>query len=549
MYTPKFLSFIKEDTSRNAFSGFLVFLLALPLCMGIAVASGFPPAAGIMTGIFGGIITTFISNSQLTIKGPAAGLIVIVLGCMLDFGFTGGQNLTADFNAYKMTLAVGVAAGFMQIVLGKLRSGLVGEIVPAAAVHGLLAAIGVIIILKQFPVTLGLASKGSPLTTVTELKGLILRANPEILLTSVLTLLTLIIWPRINLSKISKIPAPIVAIGLGIALSFFFDFTHPHQYRMMGREFSLTENMVVNVPHSFLGSFQFPNFLALSSIAGWKWVAMFTLIGTLESVLSAKAVDLIDPKGRKTDLNREVTAIGFANMLVSALGGLPMISEIIRSKANIDSGATVKTSNFFHGIFLLIALIALGPVLHHIPLACLAAMLVYTGFRLAHPKEFFHMYRIGTDEFAVFLVTIAGTLATDLLVGLGLGIATQFLLSFKNGLRFRDFKRGQISIEENKITNSVEITPEISLVFAHWLKLKNKMDAVLVEKKNIVVNFQRTNHIDHTIMAKLSEYGRELQNQELEMAIVGLQDHHSLANHPLSARVLRTGCDVRTTSL
>ncbi len=546
MSTRQLFGFLRENTAQNAFSGFLVFLLALPLCMGIAVASGFPPAAGLVTGILGGLITTFISNSQLTIKGPAAGLIVIVLGCMIDFGFTAGQNVTADFNAYKMTLAVGVAAGLLQMILGRLRSGLVGEIVPTSAVHGLLAAIGVIIILKQFPVTLGLAAKGSPLSSITNFKTLILQANPEILVTSVLTLFTLIIWPRTKLSKITKIPGPILAITMGIILSFIFDFTHPHQYQMLGREFSVTDNMVVNVPHSFFGSFQSPNFKALSTALGLKWVVMFTLIGTLESVLSAKAIDLIDPKQRKTDLNREVTAIGFANMIASLIGGLPMISEIIRSKANIDAGATVKSSNFFHGVFLLVALLAFGPLLHYVPLACLAAMLIYTGFRLAHPKEFFHIYKIGTGEFAVFVVTIVGTLATDLLVGLGLGIATQFLLSFKNGLRLKDFKTGQMLVEESSIENSIEITPESSLIFTHWLKLKSQLDRGIVKKKNIIINLHKTAHVDHTIMAKLSEYGRELQNHQLEMVLVGLEAHKCLANHPLSARVLRTKIYVPT---
>lgn len=324
----------------DALSGFLVFLIALPLCLAISLACGYPAIAGVFTAIIGGILTPWISNSELTIKGPAAGLIVIALGTVNEFAEIYGPE-----RAYRLALGVGVAAGVVQILFALLRTGIFGEFFPTSAVHGMLAAIGVIIISKQIPICLGLPNVGSPLELLAEIPNEFVHMNPEIALIGGLSLAVLFLLPLINNRYVQMVPAQMVVLLAAVPLGLFFDLDHTHTYSLAGHKFELGPKLLVNVPDNLLGAITVPDFYGLTTGIGWKWVTMFALIGTLESMLSAKAVDMLDPQRRKTSLDRDNLAVGIGNALAASIGGLPMISKIVRSKANIDNGARTRFAN------------------------------------------------------------------------------------------------------------------------------------------------------------------------------------------------------------
>ena len=333
--------------AADLLSGFLVFLIALPLCLGISLASGYPAIAGVYTAIAGGILTTFISNSPLTIKGPAAGLIVIAVGAITEFGAAVEQMDPGDgFNPYRLALAVGVVAGAIQILFGLLRLGdIIGDFFPTAAVHGMLASIGVIIALKQIHIALGVQNvTGGPFTQLAAIPNTILHGiNPAIALIGGLSLLILFGMPLIKNRFVRRIPAPMIVLLVALPLGLYFDLHHQHEYTFASHAYQLGHKNEVDLPRTWWRASPIRIFAALTdsrvALIGWKFVLMFALVGSLESLLSAKAVDLLDPWRRKTSLNRDLTAIGVANTAAAFVGGLPMISEIVRSRANIDNGA------------------------------------------------------------------------------------------------------------------------------------------------------------------------------------------------------------------
>jgi len=526
----------KKYFGRDVVAGFLVFLIALPLCLGISLACGFPAIAGVFTAIIGSILTTFLSNSELTIKGPAAGLIVVVVGAVTDFGFTAGQNPAADMQAYRMVLAIGVAAGVVQIAFGLVRAGVLGDFFPTSAVHGMLAAIGVIIMLKQLPIAMGESAQGEPLEILRELPNMVLNANPEITLIGAASLLILFGMPLLKNKRLRRIPAPLVVLLVAVPLGIYFDLSHEHTYSMFGHTYSLGEKFLVNVPGNMFRAITFPDFTALQTVTGWKWVLMFSLIGSLESLLSTKAIDMLDPWKRKTNLNRDLMAVGFANTVASSLGGLPMISEIVRSKANIDNGARTRFADLWHGLFLL-GFVALLPMLiHRIPLAALAAMLVYTGFRLASPKEFLNVYRIGREQLVIFVVTVVAVLATDLLIGIAIGIGVKFLIHVYNGVPLHSLFKPFLEIE-TRDDNSVVISARESAIFTNWIPFKRRIEQLgLVQRNNVVVDLSGTKFIDHSVMERLHELEVDFEQAGLLLEIEGLDSHQQFSAHPRAAR-------------
>lgn len=525
-------------------SGFLVFLIALPLCLGISLASGFPPIAGIFTAIIGAVVTTCISNSELTIKGPAAGMIVIVIGCVEAFGgngMIGGWDAT-DIAAYRATLAVGVVAAVLQIFFGLFRAGIVGEFFPTSSVHGMLAAIGVIIIIKQFPVALGvLGAKGEPLEMLREFPRYLSEANPAIAAIGLVSLSIMFAWPwvRRRVHVLKPVPAPLVVLLMAVPMGMAFDLLHKHSYHLQNHEYQLGEQYLVSMPDRMFGMFNeftLPNFGALSHLVAWKWVLMFFAVGSLESLLSAKAVDLLDPWKRKTNLNRDVIAVGVANCFAAMLGGLPMISEIVRSKANIDNGARTRFADFWHGIFLLLCVALIPTVLHRIPLAALAAMLVYTGFRLAHPSEFMHVYRVGREQFAIFVTTLVAVLATDLLVGIGIGIALKMTIHNINGVPLRAMFKPFLDVEDVDETTS-RITARGSAVFSNWIPFRRQIEQLgLVQHRNIVVDFSGTDLVDHSTIEKLEGLQRDFEQEGLRLELTGLDALQPLSRSAQATR-------------
>lgn len=524
------LRFWKSDL----LAGFLVFLIALPLCLGISIASGAPAIAGVFTAIVGGIVATFVSNSELTIKGPAAGMIVIVLGAGQAFGWT-GKDPAADFHAYQCMLAVGVAAGIIQILFALFRTGVLGEFFPTATVHGLLSAIGVIIISKQVHVALGVkAPSAGPLQSLAAIPNSIANMNPDIAIIGGLSLLILFGMPLIKNRLVKRIPAQMVVVLMAIPLGLYFGLEKEHVYSFHGSEYRLGPNFLVDVPMNLFGAITHPDFSALTTGKGWYWVMMFSLIGSLESMLSAKAVDLIDPQRRKTSMDRDLLAVGIGNTLVALIGGLPMISEIVRSRANIDSGAQSRWANCFHGLFLLFFLALLPGLIHEIPLAALGAMLVYTGFRLASPKEFMHMYHIGPEQFIIFCSTLVGVLATDLLKGIFIGIGVKIALHLWNGAPLSSLVLPKLAVADAGDGN-VTISVRDSAVFSSWIPLRKKI-VQHENAKEMVVDLSETRMVDHTVMAKLTEMQKEFAARDCRLVIAGLDGHRSLSDHPLAAR-------------
>ncbi|WP_164104174.1 SulP family inorganic anion transporter [Candidatus Laterigemmans baculatus] len=534
-----FVNYFKSDIV----SGFLVFLIALPLCLGISVASGYPPIAGIFTAIVGSIVATFVSNSELTIKGPAAGLIVIAIGCIEAFGgdgMTGGWS-AADTAAYRAALAVGVAAAVLQILFGVFRAGILGEFFPVSAVHGMLAAIGVIIIAKQIPVALGVTASGEPLELLRDIPRFVAEANPAIAAIGLVSIAIMFLWPwvgsRVSLAR--YVPSPLVVLLVAVPMGLGFDLLHPHSYTLQGHQYQLGEQYLVAMPDRVLGMFSeitTPDFHALAEPKAWTWVFMFFMIGSLESLLSAKAVDLLDPWRRKSNMDRDVVAVGAGNLCVALVGGLPMISEIVRSKANIDNGAKTRFAGFWHGIFLLLCVALIPMVLHEIPLAALAAMLVYTGFRLAHPKEFLNVWRIGREQLAIFVTTLVAVLATDLLIGIAIGIAAKFIIHIANGVPVGSlFKPGLEVIDEDPRT--VRIKAGQSAVFSNWIALRRQIEQMgLLQQKDVVLDLSDTKLVDHSVMDKLHEMRSDFQQQGLLLTIAGLDAHQPLASHEHAAR-------------
>ena len=535
-----FRKYLKQDIV----SGFLVFLIALPLCLGIALACGYPAIAGIFTAIIGAILTTFISNSELTIKGPAAGLIVIAIGCVEAFGGDGsiGGFSDVDIAAYKMALAVGVVAAVLQIVFGLVRAGILAEFFPLATVHGMLAAIGVIIIVKQLPIALGVqGAKGEPLEMITEIPHYFGEMNPAIALIGGVGIAIMFSWPWIKkLHKVlSAVPAPLIVLLVTVPMGMYLSLTEDHSYTYQGNEYQVGQNYLVTMPDRVFGMFDevtFPDFSALKQPVAWKWVFMFFVIGSLESLLSAKAIDLIDPWKRKTNLDRDMVAVGVGNLACSFVGGLPMISEIVRSKANIDNGARTRFANLWHGIFLLACVALIPTILHLIPLAALAAMLVYTGFRLAHPTEFIHMLKIGKEQLLIFVVTLVAVLATDLLIGIGIGIAVKFLIHLINGVPIRSLFKPYLDVE-TKGEDTVVVFARFSAIFSNWILFRRQLIKLgLQEKKNVILDLSDTKLVDHSVMDKLNEMQRDFEQAGLKLEVVGLDDHTAFSGHPQASR-------------
>ncbi|MGB7324271.1 MAG: SulP family inorganic anion transporter [Rubripirellula sp.] len=536
-------------------SGFLVFLIALPLCLGISIASGYPPIAGIFTAIVGSIVATVISNSELTIKGPAAGLIVIAIGCIEAFGGDGmaGGWTETDVSAYRAALAVGVAAAVLQICFGFFRAGILGEFFPVTAVHGMLAAIGVIIISKQIPVALGVTASGGPLEMLRNIPNYVAEANPAIASIGMVSILIMFLWPRVGQKfSIAKLfPSPLIVLLVAVPMGMIFDLMHAHSYTLQQHDYQLGEQYLVAMPDRVFGMFEqitTPDFSALRQPKAWTWVFMFFVIGSLESLLSAKAVDLIDPWRRKTNMDRDMIAVGAGNLCASMIGGLPMISEIVRSKANIDNGAKTRFADFWHGMFLLVCVAIIPMILHRIPMAALASMLIYTGFRLAHPNEFMNAWRIGREQLIVFVVTLVAVLATDLLIGIAIGIASKAIIHLSNGVPLRSLFKPNVEVAEDD-GQTVRIVAYKSAVFSNWIPIRRLIETEgLLERKNIEFDLSETEFVDHSVMDKLHEVTEDFDQAGLAFRVIGLDEHQPLTAHQDSAR--RKGlCSIKRITL
>ncbi len=542
-----------QNIRFDIISGLLVFLIALPLCLGISNASGFPAINGVFTAIAGGLLCVFLSNSELTIKGPAAGMIAIVLGAVLDFAANAGVTANnTDPEIFKQYLpsvaAVAVVSGIIQILMGLLRAGTLSDMFPSAVIHGLLASIGLIIIGKQMYPLLGLKPNSSTeaYEAYMELPAHLPHLALPVAIIGLASLLLLFAYPilkkKIAICKIVPAQLVILVIAIPAAAYMFKEYDgNKRSYEISHhgeQEQQEVKALLVKVPPNAAAlpkSFIFPDFTHVGQFIFWKWVLMFTLVGSLESLLSAKAVDVLDPWKRKSDLNRDLLAVGLANTAVAAIGGLPMISEIVRSSANKDYGARTRWSNFFHGLFLAISIVALPFLLNKIPLTALAAMLIYAGCRLANYKEFLHMYHVGKEQLLIFVSTIAGVLATDLLIGVGIGILVKLICQMSFGVKPGQFFGIPVSIESDGTSQRVRLKG--SAVFTNWLLLKAKINSVPASS-DVIVDCSEAGFVDHTVMTRLHELRREFESAGRKLTIAGLENHQAFSHSELAARKL-----------
>jgi len=530
------LAGLTENWQADAMSGFLVFLIALPLCLGISMASNFPPMAGIITAIIGGVLVSRINGSFMTINGPAAGLIVVIYDSVQELG-KGDAML-----GYKYTLAAIVCASIIQTLMGYFKAGKLSAFFPSSVVHGMLAAIGIIIMAKQIHTLLGVKPDAKTLfETIGAIPHSFVELNPEVAFIGGLGLAILVIWSYLKNRYLKMIPGPLVVVLVGLALGQYYDLEHEHVYMFLHNdpilphhEFTIGPKFLVAIPENFMSGFSFPNFGLIATLEFWEQVVTICLVGSLESLLSAAAVDKLDHYKRYSDLNRDLTAVGIGNTVCGLVGGLPMIAEIVRSSANVNNGGRTAWANFFHGSFLFIFVALFPRLIHEIPLASLAALLVFTGFKLASPHEFKKILDIGYEQLAVFVITIVGVLATDLLIGVGIGMVAEFLVHLLRSVRWNEVLKLYFKVEETE-SGVFHISIDGAAFFANFLSLKSEL-AAMPEGKTLIFDLSATETVDHTVMEFIHDFCEDYRRRGGRAEMHGLDQHRASSAHPLAAR-------------
>lgn len=501
-------------------AGFVVFLLAMPLSLGIAKASDFPPIMGLLTAIIGGLFVSFFAGSQLSIKGPAAGLIVIVFGAVNDFG--GGES------GWHLALGAVFVAGAVQVLFGFLRLGRLVDFFPLSTIHGMLAAIGLIIIIKQMPVLLNvdpaIVKEKTLLGLIISIPEQVRNLDPRASLVGVISLWIMLAWKNQSWKILRKIPAPLVVLLFAVPAGIILDFetkTNGNSLLQIGGLFD-----DLGWKADFSGIYQ--------PLTFFRYVLMFALVGSIESLLTVKATDLLDPLHRKSRTSMDLIAIGLGNMLSSGFGGLPMISEVARSSANISSGGLTVKANFFHGLFLLLFVLMALPFIQLIPNTALAAMLISVGLKLAHPREFIHIFKIGLDQLIIFIITILFTLLQDLLVGISAGILLKILFHLINGAPFKSLFSVTACVSFNDKEYRIEV--EKVAAFTNFLGIKSRLKAV-PKGMNLTIDFSGTVFVDHSVLDNIEAFCKEYQTKGGTVEVIGLENHKPTSSHPQASRV------------
>ena len=500
--------YLKQDLPASV----VVFFVALPLCLGIALASGAPLFSGLIAGIVGGIVVGSLSGSEVGVSGPAAGLAAIVLTAIGTLG--GYQNFL---------LAV-VLGGAIQLLFGILKAGIIGYYFPSSVIKGMLSGIGIIIILKQIPHFFGYDadpegdfsfSQVDGETTFTEIFRALENISPGATLVALIGLVILILWDRV-LSRKHKvfqlIQGPVVAVGLGIV---FFVLTRENEL------LSISKEHLVSVPvpedaSSFLAQFSFPNFGLIGQPEIWVTAFTIALVASLETLLCVEATDKLDPHKRVTPTNRELLAQGTGNMISGLIGGLPITQVIVRSSANIQSGGQTKMSAIIHGFFLLTSIILIPRLLNMIPLSVLAAILFIVGFKLAKPSLFKHMYNLGWKQFVPYAVTVLGIIFTDLLVGIGMGLGVGIIVilikSYQNShfLHIVDKSNGRHKI---RMTLAEEVT------FFNKGAILKELDA-LPKNTYLELDVRKTQYLDNDIIEILDDFTWKARERNIDILLI-----------------------------
>ncbi len=497
----------KSDIS----SSIVVFLVAVPLCLGIALASGAPLFAGVISGIIGGIIVGMISGSALGVSGPAAGLAVIVLDAIQDLG------------AFPVFLAAVVVGGVIQIILGFAKAGIIGYYFPSSVIKGMLSGIGIIIFLKQIPHAFGydadpegdmefFQSDGE--NTFTELITMLDNISPGALIIFVVAMAILILWERPFMSKIKLfevIKGPLVAVLSGIFLNLSF----------AGSDLYLDPSHMVSLPVAgsitdFFGQFTFFDPSAIFKKEVLVVGVTIAIVASLETLLSVEATDKLDPKKRITPTNRELIAQGVGNVTSGLIGGLPVTQVIVRSSANVQSGGKSKLSTILHGFLLLVSVIFIPNILNLIPLSCLAAVLILVGYKLAKPSTFKQMFKAGRSEFIPFIVTILGIIFTDLLIGIVLGLVVGIF-----EILYANFKKPyELSTYEENGNTKIHIELAENLTF---LSKASMIDTIahIPDHSKVVIDASRSHYIHPDIEELINDFKKNAEYRDIELEVKG----------------------------
>jgi MFS superfamily sulfate permease-like transporter len=494
-------------------AGLSVFLVALPLCLGIALASGAPLYAGLLSGMIGGIIVSVISASPLAVSGPAAGLTTVVAASILSLG------------SYQVFLLTVIIAGAFQVLLGVLKLGAIANYFPSAVIKGMLAAIGIMLITKQVPLALGYDkpdfwTSGLPnLFSSGNITAFRHHVSAVSLVIALFSLLLLVLMRQPFAQKLNVIPAPLLVVGTGILFALFF--TNSNSI------LALKTTQLVNIPAHIFSNITFPEFNRLfSGMQIWKDGLIIGVLATLETLLCIEAVDKLDRHNRITPVNRELIAQGIGNMTCGLLGAIPLTSVVVRGAANVDAGARTKMSSITHGVLLLLAVVLVPFVLNLIPYASLSAILLLTGYNLTQPELYKNMFSLGWKQFLPFMLTIVMILTTDLLIGVSIGLLLSVYFIIQNNFR-----------AEYKITKTVIHGIETELIklnsnvtFLNKVKLKKALDEVPGHSV-LTIDGSNCNFIDYDILEIISEFENKAKDRHITLYTIGVEKVNILAMH------------------
>lgn len=504
-------------------SGLVVFLVALPLCLGIAMASGAPLFAGIITGIIGGIVVGSISNSNISVSGPAAGLTAIIIAAISSLG------------SYETFLTTVFIAGIIQLILGILKTGAVSNYFPNNVIEGMLAGIGIIIITKQIPKALGADIEvGSGLAIFTDIAEAFTQIQPGVLVITVASLAIILAWDKVNfLKKIKVLPSALVAVIAGTMLNEIFIATG-NSLAVTSNNYLVTLPIISNfnelkevfIQPDFLNFSNGFNYQSFLNKEVWTIAGTIAIVASLETLLCIEATDRIDPQKRLTDTNLELKAQGIGNIISSLVGGLPMTSVVVRSSANANAGAKTKMSTIVHGLLLLVCVLTIPFFLNKIPLATLAAILLVIGFKLARPAVFKHFFKRGKYQFTPFIVTVVTVVFQDLLIGVALGMGVSIFSILKGNMERAYYFRK----EEYKDGDIIHIHLAQEVSFLNKAAILFTLDAIPNNSK-VIINASDTVYIAHDILDSLREF-RDIRAplRDVEITLIGFKDEYNLEN-------------------
>lgn len=498
-------------------AGLSVFLVALPLCLGIALASGAPLYSGLLSGIVGGLVVALFSGSPLAVSGPAAGLTTLVAASIISLG------------DYKLFLLAVIIAGFFQIVLGLLKLGAIANYFPSSVIKGMLAAIGIILISKQIPLAVGYdqpefwTSGFLGLFTSNNFPGSLETFNHHItrgaILITAISLIILVLLQQPFAKKLKVVPAPLVVVVIGIIANILFTNA--------ASNFSLKQTQLVNIPANIFANLTLPDLTKLFSTAEiWKDGLLIGLLATLETLLCIEAIDKLDRHNRITPVNRELVAQGIGNMTCGLLGAIPLTAVVVRGAANVDAGGRTKLSAFTHGLFILLAVLLVPFLLNKIPYAALAAILLVTGYNLTKPKLFRNMWSLGLKQFIPFLITIVVILLTDLLIGVSIGLLISIYFIVQNNFKaeYKITKSTHLNIQAHHIKLNSNVT------FLNKVKLRKALDEI-PEYSVLTIDGSECNFIDYDILEIISEYHNKARDKHIELHLKGIEKVNITAVH------------------